>query len=252
MNLILLFLLFALTALVYAMAGFGGGSTYSALLVLNDADHRIIPLVALICNLIVVSGGVFHHVRAGNLKTGVILPFALTSVPMALVGGSLAVSEQVFRLVLGTALVLGGLMMLKPIAGNRDRDRQPENRVDWRIATPIGAVLGLLAGVTGIGGGIYLAPVMHLAGWAESRVVAATTSAFILVNSLAALAGHLGKWPETTEAGLAAFLWLPLAVLLGGQVGSILGVGRYGDRLVRVITMVLVFYVGIRLLLEGS
>ena len=251
MNLVLLFLLFALTALVYAMAGFGGGSTYSALLVLNDADHRIIPLVALICNLIVVSGGVFHHVRAGNLKTGVILPFALTSVPMALVGGSLAVSEQVFRLVLGTALVLGGLMMLKPVAGNRDRDWQPANRVDWRIATPIGAVLGLLAGVTGIGGGIYLAPVMHLAGWAESRVIAATTSAFILVNSLAALAGHLGKWPETTQAGLVAFLWLPLAVLLGGQVGSILGVGRYGDRLVRGITMVLVFYVGIRLLLEG-
>lgn len=252
MNLILLFLLFALTALVYAMAGFGGGSTYSALLVLNGADHRIIPLVALICNLIVVSGGVFHHVRAGNLKTGLILPFALTSVPMALVGGSLAVSEQVFRLVLGTALVLGGLMMLKPIAGDRDRGRQPENRVDWRIATPIGAVLGLLAGVTGIGGGIYLAPVMHLAGWAESRVVAATTSAFILVNSLAALAGHLGKWPETAQAGLTVFLWLPLAVFLGGQVGSILGVGRYGDRLVRVITMVLVFYVGIRLLLEGS
>ena len=250
MNLILIFLLFALTALVYAMAGFGGGSTYSALLVLNDADHRVIPLVALICNLIVVSGGVFHHVRAGNLKTGMILPFALTSVPMALVGGSLAVSEQVFRIVLGTALVLGGLMMLKPVAG--DRARQPENRVDWRIAAPIGAVLGLLAGVTGIGGGIYLAPVMHLAGWAESRVVAATTSAFILVNSLAALAGHLGKWPETTQAGLTVFLWLPLAVFLGGQVGSILGVGRYGDRLVRGITMVLVFYVGIRLLLEGS
>ena len=154
--------------------------------------------MALICNLIVVSGGVFHHVRAGNLKTGLILPFALTSVPMALVGGSLAVSEQVFRLVLGTALVLGGLMMLKPVAGDRDRGRQPDNRVDWRIATPIGAVLGLLAGVTGIGGGIYLGPIMHLAGWAESRVVAATTSAFILVNSLAALAGHLGKWPETT------------------------------------------------------
>ncbi len=249
MSLILLFLLFALTALVYAMAGFGGGSTYSALLVLNGADHRIVPLVALICNLIVVSGGVFHHVRAGNLKTGMILPFALTSVPMALVGGSLAVSEQVFRLVLGSALVLGGLMMLKPVAG--ERDRPPENRVDWRVATPIGAVLGLLAGVTGIGGGIYLAPVMHLAGWAESRVIAATSSAFILVNSLAALAGHLGKWPETTQAGLAAFLWLPLAVLLGGQAGSILGVGRYGDRLVRWITMVLVFYVGIRLLLEG-
>ncbi len=250
MNLVLLFLLFALTALVYAMAGFGGGSTYSALLVLNGADHRIIPLVALICNLIVVTGGVFHHVRAGNLKTGLILPFALTSVPMALVGGSLAVSEEVFRIVLGTALVLGGLMMLKPVAG--DRNRQPENRVDWRIATPIGAVLGLLAGVTGIGGGIYLGPIMHLVGWAESRVVAATTSAFILVNSLAALAGHLGKWPETAEAGLTVFLWLPLAVLLGGQVGSILGVGRYGDRLVRLITMVLVFYVGIRLLLEGS
>ncbi len=250
MNLILLFLLFALTALVYAMAGFGGGSTYSALLVLNGADHRIIPLVALICNLIVVSGGVFHHVRVGNLKTGLILPFALTSVPMALVGGSLAVSEEVFRIVLGTALVLGGLMMLKPVAG--DRNRQPENRVDWRIATPVGAVLGLLAGVTGIGGGIYLGPIMHLAGWAESRVVAATTSAFILVNSLAALAGHLGKWPETAEAGLTVFLWLPLAVFLGGQVGSILGVGRYGDRLVRVITMVLVFYVGIRLLLEGG
>lgn len=247
MNLALLLPLFALTALVYAMAGFGGGSTYSALLVLGGADHRTIPQIALICNLIVVGGGVFHHCRAGNLKTDVILPFALTSVPMALLGGSLPVSEEVFRLVLGSALVLGGVMMLKPVPGGRNR--QPQNRVRWGIALPVGAVLGLLAGITGIGGGIYLAPVLHLSGWVENRVIAATTSAFILVNSLAALAGHLGKWPDAAQAGLSAFVWLPLAVFLGGQIGSVLGVGRYGDRLVRWITMVLVFYVGLSLLL---
>ena len=244
----LLYLLFALTALVYAMAGFGGGSTYSALLALSGADHRVIPLVALVCNLVVVSGGVIHYLRAGHLKPAMVAPLALASIPFAFLGGTLELSEQAFRLILGLMLVLSGLVMLGPFRSGLTR-RQPANRVAWFLALPIGAALGLLAGITGIGGGIFLGPLLHLSGWAESRVIAATTSAFILVNSLAGMAGHLGKWDLSgIDSDLGPLLWLPLVVLAGGQVGSILGVGRYGDRFVRWITTLLVFYVGIRLL----
>lgn len=245
-----LFILFLLTALVYAMAGFGGGSTYSALLALAEVDHRVIPLVALICNLVVVSGGVIHHFRAGHLRAGMVMPFALTSVPFAMIGGTLVLSEEAFRLTLGSMLVLSGLMMLWPRAAAAET--RQENRVSLRLAAPIGAVLGVLAGITGIGGGIFLGPILHLSGWAEGRVIAATTSAFILVNSLAGLLGHLGKWSLAQPyLDTVTVIWLPLAVLAGGQLGSILGTGRHGDRLVRLITMVLVFYVGIRLLLAA-
>jgi uncharacterized membrane protein YfcA len=123
--------------------------------------------------------------------------------------------------------------------------------VAWLVATPLGMVLGLIAGVTGIGGGIFLGPLLHLSGWAEGRVIAATTSVFILVNSLAGMAGHLGKWDlSTMSSDLGPLIWLPLVVLIGGQIGSLLGVGRYGDRFARGITMLLVFFVGTRLVLS--
>ncbi len=228
------------------MAGFGGGSAYSALLVLHGADHHAIPILALTCNLVVVTGGVVHYVRTGNLKFHLIMPFALTSVPMAVVGGSISVSEEVFRIVLGSALVLSGLMMWRP--ATKPRIRWHGNRVQWSVALPIGAVLGLIAGITGIGGGIFLAPLLHLLEWAESRVIAATSSAFILLNSLAALLAHLSTWPKAYNVEPGLFLWIPLMVFLGGQVGSMLGVGRFGDRLVRSVTMVLVLYVGVGML----
>ena len=247
-----LFILFALTAMVYAMAGFGGGSTYSALLALSGTDHTVIPMVALVCNLVVVTGGVIQYLRVGCLKFPMVAPFALASVPFAFLGGTLDLSEQAFRLILGIMLVFSGLIMLRP-GNSRNRVHQPDNRVAWPVALPIGAVLGLLAGITGIGGGIFLGPLLHLSGWAESRVIAATTSAFILVNSLAGLAGHLGKWELSAfDSNLGPLIWLPLAVLAGGQVGSILGVGRYGDRFIRWITTFLVFYVGTRLLISVS
>ena len=117
------------------------------------------------------------------------------------------------------------------------------------ISLPAGAMLGLLSGLTGIGGGIFLAPLMYLAGWARPRVIAASASLFIFVNSLAGLAGHLGKFMTTQEPGLLlTYITLPLAVVIGGQFGSFFGSGIIGERVVRRMTGCLVLFVGTRIL----
>ncbi len=244
----LLFVAFGVTAFLYALAGFGGGSTYTALLVLQGVDHRLIPVITLVCNLVVVAGGVLHHVRAGNFSWRAVLPFIATSMPMAALGGSLAVSMETFQLVMGIALLVSGLLLLAPAPHAGAQSMQGWRR--WAFGLPLGAAIGLLSGITGIGGGIFLAPVLHLVGWAEGRSIAALTSGFILVNSLAGLAGHLGKWELSgLQAELGMLMWLPLVVLIGGQVGSRIGAGPLGERVVRRLTAVLVIAVGVRLLL---
>ncbi len=243
----LLIALFAITALLYAMVGFGGGSTYNALLVLGGTDYRLIPVIALSCNIIVVTGGVIHFARAGHLRFSAFFPFVLTSVPMALLGGSLVVPERMFISLLGVVLLVSGVLMFysKPVHAGA----APSRRKRWLVGLPVGAMLGLLAGIVGIGGGIFLAPLMHLLNWDRPKTIAASASAFILVNSLSGLAGQLSKW-QTSVVGeqLLPYLALLVAVLFGGQLGSYLGAGPVKDRLVRGMTALLVLYVSIRLI----
>ncbi len=247
MNSWLLAGLFAVTALLYAMVGFGGGSTYNALLVLGGVDYRVIPVIALSCNIIVVTGGVIHFARAGHLRLSAFAPFVITSVPMALVGGSLVVPERLFVSLLGVVLLVSGVLML--ISKQAGIGTAPDQRTRWLVGLPAGAVLGLLAGIVGIGGGIFLAPLMHLLNWDRAKTIAASASGFILVNSVAGLIGQLSKWPSLDAAQqLWPYLALPVAVLLGGQLGSYLGAGAVRDRLIRAMTAALVLYVAVRLL----
>ncbi|PKL76018.1 MAG: sulfoacetate transporter, partial [Candidatus Melainabacteria bacterium HGW-Melainabacteria-1] len=210
--------LFFGVALLYALVGFGGGSSYTALLFLFGLPYALIPTISLLCNLIVVSGGSWHFCRQGHYVPRLFWPFALSSVPMAFVGGLLPIGKELFLLLLGLSLFCAGLRLLwvETAAQGRETALPPVP-----LALLIGAVLGLLSGLVGIGGGIFLAPLLLNLGWGRPKQVAATASLFILVNSLA---GLLGQWlKQGNFADILPYWPLLLAVLLGGQFGSRLG-----------------------------
>jgi uncharacterized protein len=242
---VVLAILFALTAALYASVGFGGGSTYNALLALWGVAYRLLPAIALVCNIIVVTGGTLRFAAAGAVPWRRALPLALVAAPFAWAGGLTPVSERVFLGTLGASLSVAGLLLLvQPADGAR-----PARRGGWREPVT-GAGIGYLSGLVGIGGGIFLSPVLHLTRWAGAREISATASLFILVNSVAGLAGQLTKLgPRAGE--VAAFWPLALAVLVGGQLGSWAGLRLLPEPLVRRMTGALILYVAARLLWQS-
>jgi uncharacterized membrane protein YfcA len=240
--------LFLLAAAAYSSVGFGGGSTYNALLILSGMDYRLVPAIALSCNVVVVSGGIYHYWRAGYLTIGQLLPFIVLSVPMAWLGGSLVVSEQVFVGLLGFSLLVAAAQMLtKPHVTTASANNSTARY--WLIATPVGGFIGLLAGITGIGGGVFLAPIIYFLHLAPARTVAGITSGFILVNSIAGLSGQLMKAGDYSPMQGWIQAWpLFIAVLIGGQIGSHLGAYHLPETWVKRLTAVLMLYVAIRLI----
>ncbi|MFW5634558.1 MAG: sulfite exporter TauE/SafE family protein [Erythrobacter sp.] len=242
---VLLVLAFALTALLYASVGFGGGSTYAALLVLAGLDYRLLPALVLACNIVVVAGSTLRFARAKALPwRGAMLLTALAA-PAALLGGLTPLDRTTFLTLLGASLVLTALTMLAPVSEARAEEPTRLARAMPVIAAP----LGYLAGLVGIGGGIFLAPLLHLARWREARAIAATASFFILVNSCFGLAGQLLKGgPDRFAAAIEGGLPLLLAVAIGGQAGSLLAARFLPLRWIRWLTALLVMIVGVRLL----
>ena len=240
-------LAFIAVAFLYASVGFGGGSTYTAILIESGLYWELVPPISLVCNLVVVSGGVYHFAKAGHLNLRFAAPLIATSVPAAFLGGYLRLDESSFLQVLGLALLVSGLLMLLDRQWRKEREFVPQTAMP--ISLGLGLLLGGLAGVTGIGGGIYLAPVLHLTRLAEARTVAATCSLFILVNSLAGLAGQLVKLGERAGELLdITYLLLPLAVLIGGQLGSRAGANWFKASHIRRLTGLVILVVSVRLL----
>ena len=244
---IMLALSFLVTAILYAAVGFGGGSTYNALLVLHGADYRILPAIALACNIIVVSGGVWHFGRAGHISLRRLAPFLVASVPAAWIGGRIAVSETLFIGLLGGALLISGLRLAFQRAPATDQIAAVTPPLPLSLA--IGGGLGLISGLVGIGGGIFLAPVLYFIKWGSAKTIAAACSLFILANSVSGLSGHLMKLQDLAILPLAIAYWplLP-AVFIGGQIGSWLGTRGLEPALIKRLTAVLILYVAARLL----
>lgn len=252
MLLLILAGLFFLTAIAYASVGFGGGSTYNALLMLNGMDYRLVPAIALSCNILVVSGAVYHHIRQGHLSFSGLLPYIVLSLPMAWLGGRLPVSEQLFTGLLGFSLLLAATQMLFKPGVAADIYQSGTSRL-WLTAMPVGGVIGLLAGITGIGGGIFLAPVIYLLHMTSPRSVAGITSGFILINSIAGLAGQLMKAGEFSPVNGVIEAWpLFIAVAIGGQIGSHLGAYNLSETWVKRLTAILILYVAVRLILRWA
>ncbi len=243
-------LAFVAVAFLYASVGFGGGSTYTAILIETGMAYDLVPPVSLLCNIVVVTGGVFHFARAGHLNLGFTFPLVVTSIPAAFLGGYIRIEEAGFLITLGAALFVAGfLMILDRRWGSVTGASRPFGMLPRLV---LGALLGALAGITGIGGGIYLAPTLHLMRLADAKTVAATCSFFILVNSLAGLGGQLAKLGSQAEVLLnTAYLALPLAVLIGGQLGSRLGATWLPAAPIRRLTGLVVLAVSVRLLWQA-
>ena len=236
---------FFATALLYASVGFGGGSTYAALLAMSGVDYRLLPMLALSCNIVVVLGSTVRFARAGVIPWRGALGLTALAAPAAFIGGLTPIGERTFLLLLGASLVLTAMAMFLPVKSGDDRPHRGARFVGI-AALP----LGYLAGLVGIGGGIFLAPLLHLTRWREARAIAATASLFILVNSAFGLAGQILKGGEGRF--LAAFdLGLPLilAVAIGGQIGSLLAMRLISGTWIRRITAGLILLVGVRMLL---
>lgn len=240
-------LAFVLVAFLYASVGFGGGSSYTAILIESGLSWQLVPPISLLCNITVVTGGVWHFARAGHLDIRFAAPLITASVPAAFLAGTVRLAEATFVSVLAVALIISAILMLLDRQWRKDAQTRPELGTVALLA--LGLSLGALAGITGIGGGIYLAPVLHFFRLAEAKTVAATASLFILVNSLAGLAGQLTKPGVDARVLLdSGYLVLPLAVLLGGQLGSRIGATLLPAAPIRRLTGLVVLIVSIRLL----
>lgn len=239
--------LFFVVAAIYAAVGFGGGSTYNALLVLSGTDYRILPAIALACNIVVVLGGVWWFSREKLLDVKALLPFLFASIPAAWLGGRLPVSETVFIGLLGGALLISGVRLLL----QRDFvfDTKDKRAIPSWLAGLTGGGIGLLSGLVGIGGGIFLAPVLYSLRWNTPRKIAAACSLFILVNSISGLSGQIMKLSGDEMLSLVIPYWplLP-AVFLGGHIGSWMASKRFEPIVLKWLTAGLILYVAMRLL----
>jgi uncharacterized membrane protein YfcA len=211
--------------------------------------------MALVCNLIVAGGGVFHFWRAGEMPWRRALPLVLCSVPAAYFGGRIDLPREQFLGLLGLVLFFAGLAMwwrpgLERVAsGNGSLPEATHSKEAQVKAGALGGVLGFLAGLVSIGGGIFLSPVLFLQRWAAARTIAAVTSLFIFVNSLSGLAGQLSRGIEVSWQLLGV---LALAVLIGGQIGTRLTLKKLSAFTIRRIAAVLIIAVGVRLLAQVS
>jgi uncharacterized membrane protein YfcA len=240
MNIYILAACFFAIALIYSSVGFGGGSSYLALLAVIGISRDVFQPAALMCNIIVVTGGAIIFYRTGALDWKRSWPFLMASVPMAFLGGLWRIGDQFFFLLLGFSLVVAAIFLW--IQPEESGKRRTDNLV---FNLGFGGGIGLLSGLVSIGGGIFLSPALHLMRWGTARKISALASVFILVNSIAGLAGQFAR-----SATIEWKFILPLlvAVFAGGQVGSRLGAQKFNARYIKRITAILILLAGLNIL----
>ncbi len=241
---IILSILFFVTAILYSSVGFGGGSTYLALLLIWDIPYYIFPVIALVCNIIVVTGNSINYVRSGNHNFKLLLPFLIGSVPFAFVGGTLLINKEIFEILLFLVLSIAGILLL---INNRSYEEKNIiiKKLNFFVSIFIGSVLGLISGIVGIGGGIFLSPILFLLKADKPKNIVTTASLFILVNSISGVLGQLTK--ETIPNEILSFWLLFLSVLIGGLFGNYLNLKIFSNRLLAFITSLLVIFVAFRM-----
>ena len=240
----ILSILFFVTAILYSSVGFGGGSTYLALLLIWGIPYQIFPIIALSCNIIVVSGNSFNYIRAGNLNLKLLLPYLIGSIPLAFIGGSLPIEKKFFEILLLIVLSVAGLLLLFKFKSYDDKEDN-YRKIPIIISIFIGGILGFVSGVVGIGGGIFLSPILFLIRAAKPNHIITTASLFILINSLSGIVGQLTKSSVLSE--IQNYWFLLLAVLIGGQIGNFLNLKIFPTRILALVTAGLVLFVAVRM-----
>jgi uncharacterized protein len=264
-----LVIIFFFIAAIYASAGFGGGSSYLAVMALFGLQQNVMRPTSLMCNIVVVLSGTYIMWKNGYLNFKKIIPLSIASVPLAYFGGLIKLSDRTFFLLLGVGLVVAALLMFfqkksivldkksqegAPQYFNENLDKNSHNPLIIKDLTKekgfwqsmgIGGLIGFFSGMVGIGGGIFLSPVLNLMRWDTPKNIAATASFFILINSISGLIGQLQKQPHLDWAFTLPLL---LSVFVGGQIGSRLSVFKLNQILVRRVTAGLVLYAGVNIL----
>ena len=241
---IILPILFFITAILYSSVGFGGGSTYLALLLIWDIPYYIFPVIALFCNIIVVTGNSINYVRTGNHNFRLLLPFLFGSIPLSFFGGTLIINKEIFEVLLFFVLLIAGIFLLMNNKSYEDKNLVAK-KLNLFISIFIGSILGLISGIIGIGGGIFLSPLLFILKADKPKIIITTASLFILINSISGILGHLSKENVLNEI----FLYWPLflAVLIGGLFGNYLNLKVFSNRVLAIITSALVIFVAIRM-----
>jgi uncharacterized membrane protein YfcA len=232
-------------AVMYSSVGHGGASGYLAVMAFVGVLPEVTRPTALVLNLFVASIATYQFWRAGFFSQRIFWPFAAASIPAAFIGGMIMLPTNVYKIVLGVVLMLAALRLAwKLTAGTQTR--QPK----MLIALAIGAVIGLLSGLVGVGGGIFLTPVLLLSNWAETKTAAGVSAAFILVNSVAGLLGNwlLGKGASLSTLPTDVWLWI-VAAVIGGLLGSTMGAKRFDSLTIRRVLAAVLLFAGIKLIL---
>ena len=240
----LLAILFLVTAALYSSVGFGGGSTYLALLLIWGIPYFVFPVIALSCNIIVVSGNCFNYIRAGNLNFRLLYPYLIGSIPLAYVGGSLPLGKQLFEILLFIVLLVAGILLLFSFKSYNDEDKS-YRKIPIFISALIGGLLGFISGIVGIGGGIFLSPVLFLIKAGRPKHIATIASLFILINSISGLIGQLTKNLVLME--VQNYWYLLVIVFIGGQIGNFLNLKIFPARILALVTALLVLFVSVRI-----
>ena len=229
---VLIVLAIFIVAVLYSSVGHGGASGYLAVMAFVAVAPNVTRPTALLLNVFVASIAFFQFCRARHFDWKVFLPFAATSIPFAFVGGMINLPTNVHKIILGVVLILAALRL----AWNFTFEKEPEEPRIW-LALIIGAIIGLLSGLVGVGGGIFLTPILLLMNWTETKKAAGISALFILVNSIA---GLLGNYAQVLQLPVNVWFWI-IAAVGGGIFGSTLG-SRYFDTLTlrRVLSFVLV------------
>ena len=246
---LVLSILFFVTATLYSSVGFGGGSTYLALLLIWGVPYHIFPAIALLCNIFVVSGNCYNYIRAGNLNLKLLAPYLLGSVPLAFIGGSLQIDKNLFEILLFLVLSSAGILLLFKFKSYDDIDSNYK-KIPFIISLFIGFLLGFISGIVGIGGGIFLSPILFLLRAGRPKHIVTAASIFILINSLSGIIGQLTKNSVFNE--ISNYWVLLLAVIIGGQLGNFLNLKLFSTKILALLTSVLVIFVAIRMGLKLS
>ena len=226
--------------------GFGGGSSYLALLTVIGVSFEALRPAALLCNIVVVANGSFVFYKEGYLDLKKNWPFLVASVPMAFIGGYWPLKQNTFFVLLGFTLVIAAILLWFQNS-LQQRNSTPKIASNPFFNSGLGGAIGFLSGMVSIGGGIFLSPILHLMNWDEAKKISALSSVFILVNSISGLAGQLMRNSIIDWMFVGPLL---ISVFVGGQIGSRLGAKTFNAIYIKRITAVLIFIVAFKILLD--
>jgi hypothetical protein len=241
---IILSILFFVTALIYSSVGFGGGSTYLAILLIWGIPYTIFPVIALVCNIIVVSGNSINFIKSKNININLLFPYLIGSIPFAFIGGSIKIEKSLFEILLFCVLLVAGIFLLIE-SKSFNKEQIKINKIPRLISISIGSIIGFMSGLVGIGGGIFLSPLLFLMKAGYPRHITSSASLFILINSIFGIAGQLTK--DQILDQVTNYWPLFLAVLIGGQIGSLLNIKFLSNKILALLTSFLVIFVAIRM-----